>query len=245
MSLRLLPPAKKVPLLWERPEPAPPPGSVPLRWAAIARAAVSLADKKGLGAVTLRTVAAALKVDSKRLRERVFSKEELHELMVDAFYQELLADSLYGGDWRQILREVAQQSRRAVHKHLWFTDLQGPRFSMVPHALVYIDTTLDALADEPGFENIGSALRILQNVSAYATGAIVGEATEVRCERRFGKEWMEMRDTLGPYYRRRLATGRFARIVQAVEDPLGTSLDVLFDQGLEFMIDGIAARLSH
>ncbi|CAM4517344.1 TetR/AcrR family transcriptional regulator [Corallococcus exiguus] len=232
-------------MIWERPEPAHEPGTVPLRREAIARAAVSRADKKGLGAVSLRTVAAALKVDSKRLRGSVFSKEELHELMVDAFYRELVADSLYAGDWRQILREVAQQFRRAVHKHLWFTDLEGPRFSMVPHALVYTEVSLAALTDEPGFEDIGIAMRTLQNVGAYAGGAVQGESAEVRYGRRFGKAWMELRDTVGPYYQRMLESGRFPRTVQVVEDPVEMSLDAVFDQGLEFMLDGIAAKLSH
>jgi AcrR family transcriptional regulator len=237
--------AKKTPLIWERPEPAHPPGAISLRREAIARAAMSLADKKGLGAVSLRTVAARLKVDPKRLREHVFSKDEVHELMSDAFYRELVADSLFAGDWRQILREVAHQFRRAVHKHLWFTDLTGPRIAMVPHALVYTEGALAALVDEPGFEAIDVAMRTLQHVSAYAVGAVHGESDEVRYERRFGKAWMELLFTLGPYYRRMLESGRFPRTVQGAEAPMDMSLDAVFDQGLEFMLDGIAAKLPH
>ncbi|NRD57486.1 TetR/AcrR family transcriptional regulator [Corallococcus exiguus] len=243
MSLRLLPPVKTVPLLWERPEPAHLHGSVPLRRAAIAQAAVSLADKKGLGAVSLRTVAAALKVDSKRLRGFVYSKKELHELMADAVYREMVAAGPYQGDWRQILRDVAHRFRRAAHKHLWFTDLVGPRMSMVPHALVYVEASLAALGEEPGFKGSGNAMRALQNVSAYAAGAIQGESAEVRYERRFGKDWTELRDTVGPYYQRMLESGRFPRTVREVESPTETSLDAVFEQGLELMLDGIAARL--
>src|SRR3954470_10993059 len=73
-------------LVWERPEPPNRPVPAPLDRERIVRTAMGLADADGLEAVSLRKVAAALGVGPMRLYGYLDSKDELLDLMVDAFH---------------------------------------------------------------------------------------------------------------------------------------------------------------
>lgn len=70
---------------------------------AIVRAAITLADTDGLGAVSLRKVAAALDAGPMRLYGYLSTKQELLDLMVDAVYGEIMRDEPGGVDWRSAL----------------------------------------------------------------------------------------------------------------------------------------------
>ncbi|RKH04278.1 TetR/AcrR family transcriptional regulator [Corallococcus carmarthensis] len=244
MSPGRKPRAKRNTLIWERPEPAHRPRSVPLSREAIARTAVSLADKKGLDAVSLRTVATALKVDPKRLRGHVLSKEELLELMVDEVHAETAADGRPPGDWREVLRAFAHQSRHAALKHPWLVDLWGGRPQLGPHALAAREAALAALGDLPGFEDINTVLFALRTVGAYTMGAMQTEISELRYAFGSGKTQTQWRSTMMPYLQRMLATGQFPNVVRLTQDAADLPLDVEFEKGLDCVLDGIAARRS-
>ena len=107
-------------LVWERPEPPDRPVPAPLSRKRIVRAAIRLADADGLDAVSLRKVAAALDVGPMRLYGYIATKEELLDLMVDAIHAEIRPT---GDGWREVLRSVAETTRKAVHQHEWLADL--------------------------------------------------------------------------------------------------------------------------
>lgn len=244
MSPGRKPSAKKPPVVWERPEPAQRPPPVPLSREAIVQAAMGLADKEGLDAVSLRNVAAALEAGPMRLYGYVATKEELLELMVDEVYGEMAADGRLRGDWRKALRAVAHRMRRASRKHPWFTGLLGGRPHLGPHALAHLEAALAALGDTPGFEDIDTVMHALRTVNAYVIGAIQSEASELRSEVQSGKTKTEWQNATGPYLQRMLATGQFPMLARVMQDATHPPLDALFDQGLECVLDGIAARRS-
>jgi hypothetical protein len=47
----------------------------------------------------------------------------------------------------------------------------------------------------------------------------------------------------GPYLERRLATGRYPNLARVVEHATHPDADTTFDAGLDYVLDGIAARL--
>lgn len=243
MAQRQKPRAHDGTLVWERPEPvrsAP----EPLSRDRIVRAAIAIADAEGLASVSLRKVAAALDAGPMRLYGYMSTKEELLELMVDAVYGGMASADPVRGDWRKALRSMAHRTRRAAKEHRWFIDLLGGRLHLGPNALAHLEASLAALSDTPGFEDIDAVLQAVGTVNAYVIGAIRGEASELRAERESGMDKTQWQNASFPYLHRMLATGRFPTLAKVIEDATHRSSEVVFDNGLDCVLDGIAARLT-
>ncbi|MFH8981980.1 TetR/AcrR family transcriptional regulator [Streptomyces varsoviensis] len=237
-------------LVWERPEPRSRPKPSLLSRDRIVRAAVELADAGGLDAVSLREVAAALDTGPVRLYRYLSTEEELLDLMVDAVYGEIIAPepsagpASPGGDWRRDLRSHAHRSRVAALRHEWFADLLGGRPHLGPNALADFEASLAALRRAPGFEGIDTVLAAVDAVDAYLVGAVRKEVAEARAERTTGPDEQQWQAAAGPYIGRMLATGRYPTLSEAVVDAAARDADTVFDTGLTYVLDGIAARLS-
>lgn len=231
--------------IWERPEPANRPVPSPLSRERIVRAAIASADEGGLDSVSLRKVAVALEAGPMRLYGYLSSKEELLELMVDAVYGEMLPAARPGGEWRDALRAIARRMRQAAREHGWFAALLGGRLHLGPNALAHQEATFAALSGTPGFADIDVAMQALRIANAYVIGAIRVEAGERRAEIESGMDKAQWRTATGPYMHRMLATGRFPHLARVLREATNPSADVEFDQGLDRVLDGIAARLPH
>ena len=229
-------------LIWDRPEPPSRPALTPLSRERIVAAAIGLADADGLPAVSLRKVAAVLDAGPMRLYGYLSTKEELLDLMVDAVYAEIPGPE--AGDWRSALRALAHQLRDATHRHPWFADLVGGRPSLGPHSMAHMEKAVSALAGEPGFEDVDVVMRVVNVVTAYAIGAIRKEVADLRAEVSSGLDERQWQRTVGPYLTRLLATGRYPNLVRVVRDAAHPSRDVVFDEGLDYVLDGVAARLA-
>jgi len=226
-------------LIWERPEPPSRPALTPLSRERIVAAAIALADADGLAAVSLRKVAAELDAGPMRLYGYLSTKEELLDLMVDAVYGEIPPPE--AGDWRVALRSIAHGLRDAVHRHPWFVDLLGGRPSLGPHMLAHMEAALAAL---DGLGHIDITMRVYHAVTAYAIGAIRNEIADQRAEATSGMDERQWRRSIGPYFTRVLATGRYPTITKMVRDATHLSPDAVFDAGLDYVLAGVAARLA-
>ncbi len=226
-------------LLWERSEPAIRPAPSPLSREKIVRAAVAIADSDGLAAVSLRKVGASLDAGPMRLYGYLSTKEELLDLMIDAVYGEIASMGPIDGDWRSILRTIARHTRQACHAHTWFIDLLGGRPHLGPNALAFLETSLAALNNAPGFEHIDVCMRAIGTVNAYAVGAIRSESSELKS----GLNKAEWQKAWWPYLERRIATERFPMLAKVVRDASHPSPDAVFNGGLDTVLDGVAAQL--
>jgi len=224
-------------LVWERPEPPERPVPAPLSRERIVRTAISLADADGLAAVSLRKVAAALDVGPMRLYGYIATKEELLELMVDAVYAEIRPA---GDGWREVLRSLAEAVRQAAHRHEWFADLIGGRPHLGPHTLASGEAVV------AGMEGVGvdTIVPVIAAVNAYVIGAVRREITELRAERATGTDQKQWQAAYGPYLQRTFATGRFPALATVVRDGPHLSADQTFRTGLDYLLDGIQARIS-
>lgn len=224
-------------LVWERPEPPNRPVLAPLSRERIVRAAISLADADGLEAVSLRKVAGALEVGPMRLYGYIDTKDELLDLMVDAVYAEIRPA---GDGLRAVLRSLAETTRKAVHQHEWLADLIGGRPQLGPHALA----GGEAVAAEMDGLDLDTIVPAIAAINAYVIGAVRREITERRAERASGMDKQQWQAAFGPYLERTFATGRFPALETVVRD--GPHLDAkqTFRTGLDFLLDGIEARIS-
>ncbi|WP_208036184.1 TetR/AcrR family transcriptional regulator [Streptomyces cyanogenus] len=224
-------------LVWERPEPPDRPVPAPLSRERIVRAAIRLADADGLEAVSLRKVAAELGVGPMRLYGYIATKEELLDLMVDAVHAEIRPA---GDGWREVLRSLAETTRQAVHRHEWLADLIGGRPRLGPHALARGEAVLAAMADV----DVDTVVPVVAAVDAYVIGAVRREITERRAERATGMDKKQWQAAFGPYLQRVFATGRFPALASVVRDGPHLDADQTFQTGLDFLLDGIEARIS-
>ncbi|KAF2782245.1 MULTISPECIES: TetR/AcrR family transcriptional regulator C-terminal domain-containing protein [unclassified Streptomyces] len=224
--------------VWDRPEP--PNRPVPLDRERIVAAAVALADEGGLTAVSLRKVAARLDAGPMRLYGYISTKDELFDLMVDAVYAEILPGE-QPGDWREALRVLAHRTRRSALRHEWLADLLGGRPALGPNGLAVSESTLAAL---DGLADVDTVMRAVETVSAYFTGAIRREVTDLRAERATGLSKSEWQRARGPHVTRMLATGRFPALAKAVYDGTHVDAEESFATGLEWVLDAVAARLA-
>ena len=224
-------------LVWERPEPSDRPVLAPLSRERIVRAAIRLADADGLAAVSLRKVAAELDAGPMRLYGYIDTKEELLELMLDAVHAEIQPA---GDDWRQALRSLAEATRQAAHRHEWFADLIGGRPQLGPNTLA----SGNAVAAAMHGVDLDTVVPAIAAVSAYVIGAVRKEIAERRAERASGADLRQFQAAFGPYLERTFATGRFPALATIVRDGPHLSADETFRIGLDFLLDGIEARIS-
>ena len=223
-------------VVWERPEPPERPTPAPLSRERIVRAAIRLADADGLDAVSLRKVAAALDVGPMRLYGYLATKEELLDLMLDAVYAEIRPA---GDGWREVLRSVAEATRKAVHRHEWLADLIGGRPQLGPHAMARGEAVLAAMDGV----DVDVVMPIVSAVDAYVIGAVRREMAERRAERSTGMDQRQWQAAYGPYLMRAFATGRYPALETVVRDAVHLDADQTFQTGLGFLLDGIAVGL--
>jgi AcrR family transcriptional regulator len=227
--------------VWDRPEP--PARPEPLDRERIVATAVALADGGGLEEVSLRKVAAALDVGPMRLYGYISTKQELFDLMVDEAYAEILpadpAELPVG--WREALDLIAHGTRRAALRHEWLADLLGGRPSLGPNGLAVTEARLAAF---DGVAGIDTALRAVETVSAYTTGAIRREIAKLRAERATGLSESEWQRASGPYVTRLLATGRYPALARVVHEGAEVDAEESFTTGLDWLLDAVAARLA-
>lgn len=203
----------------------------PLSREAVVNAAVAIADREGLEAVSLRNVAAALDAGPMRLYGHVDSKEALLLLMVDFVYGEL--ERPISGDWREALRVVARALRSAAGEHPWFIGLLGGRPNLGENAFAYMEACLAALS----FADIDYTLDALRLVKAYAIGAIQTEASELAG----GQDRQEWQQDSWARVQTLLATGRYPMMARVVSEAAHPGND--FERGLERILAGIGAGL--
>ncbi|GAB3133480.1 TetR/AcrR family transcriptional regulator [Amycolatopsis sp. NPDC004378] len=224
-------------VVWERPEPPERPVPAPLSRERIVAAAIRLADADGLAAVSLRKVAAKLDVGPMRLYGYIDTKEELLDLMVDAIQSEIRPA---GDGWREVLRSLAEQTRRAAHRHEWLADLLGGRPQIGPNALARGEAVVTAL-DGVGVDDV---MPVIDAVNAYVIGAVRREITERRTARTSGMDKRQWQATYGPYLTRTFASGQFPAMAKVIHDAVHLDADQTFALGLDCLLDGIAGRLA-
>ncbi|MFV8131758.1 TetR/AcrR family transcriptional regulator [Streptomyces syringium] len=229
--------------LWERLERPAPTRAAALTPQRIAAAAVAIADVEGLDAVTMRRLATTLGVAPMAAYRYVSGKDDILALMVDLVSGELEVPT--GTDWRQSMRALALNTRDLMLEHPWLARLSEPQavLELTPNRMAVTERALTAL-DGLGLD-ADTMMSVLQTVAAYAYGSTHSEIAVRQLMQ--GQGWTsgdEVRTALAPQMMWLMNTGRYpaylryAQGAQRKDDARWR-----FETGLDYVLDGIAARI--
>src|SRR6266849_6685762 len=153
-----------------RTDPAAKPRT-PLSRERVLQAAIDLADKGGLGALSMRKVAQDLGVEAMSLYTHVRNKEDILNGMVDVVFSEIDVPS--SPDWWTAMRQRAISARQALLRHPWAIGLMESRVQPGPATLRHHDSVLRNLR-EAGF-SIDTAAHAYSVLDSYIYGFTLNE----------------------------------------------------------------------
>src|SRR4051794_5473899 len=110
----------------------------------VLRGAVAVADRGGLAALTIRSLADELGVKPMTVYSYVKSKEEILDGIVDIVFAQIELPTV-GGDWRTELTRRARSARGVLRAHSWAIPLLESRTSPGPASLRHHDAVLGVL----------------------------------------------------------------------------------------------------
>ena len=119
------------------PSPTPPPRT-PLTRDRVVRAAIGLADRGGLQALTMRRLGAELGVQAMSLYKHVSSKDRLLDEIVEEIFGGIEVAGLEAG-WQEAMRLRAHATRLALRAHPWAIGLLESRGTTGPASTRYVD----------------------------------------------------------------------------------------------------------
>lgn len=203
---------------------------------AIVRAGVEIADRDGLDAVSIRSVAAELGVRPMSLYGHVASKDDLLDLMFD----QLAGESVLGDElpehWRSALEAIAWRTREQGLAHPWSIELLAERIQLGPNTLRVLDEWIKAVA--PLSVSTETAWNIATAVNDYT----VGYVTRVTAQRRavpsdpeVAREWTS---TVNDYLTERAESGDHPHVAPLLRHGFAARPDN-FETGLAWLLDTI------
>ena len=215
-------------LIWLRPErstrgPAPTHSR-----AAIAAAAIALADAEGVAGVSMRKIAAALGAGTMSLYNYVPKKEHLFDLMLDAVAGEVALPDAPSGDPRADLKEFARQHLAAMRRHPWVPALLLTRTTIGPNSLRHVEYFLAVVADldESGAAKMELFAMLNSSISLFA---------QWEANQRAAGGTERWRAELAAYLGAAVAGGDFPHLAAAFASGGNPDVDPdsLFDRGID------------
>jgi AcrR family transcriptional regulator len=146
----------------------------PLTRDRVLRVAVTLADERGIGALSMRKLGQALGVEAMSLYNHVASKSDLLDGMIDAVFAEIDLPSGQEG-WKPAMRRRAISARQALARHRWAIGLMESRSSPGPATLRHHDAVLGCLR-HAGFP-VELAAHAYSLLDSYIYGFALQEAS--------------------------------------------------------------------
>ena len=116
----------------------------PLSRERVLRAAVDLADREGIDAVSMRRLGQELGVEAMALYRHVRDKGDILDGATDAVVAEIEAGEP-GGDWKASMRDLALAARQVMLRHPWAPQAIFDSMAVGPATLRHIDRVLRIL----------------------------------------------------------------------------------------------------
>ena len=209
---------------------------MPLTRQAVVDAAVVLADRDGVGALSMRRLAQDLGVEAMSLYHHVRNKSDLLDGLVDAVFASIAVPPAALG-WREAMRQRALSARAVLRAHPWATPLLESRTSPGPATLRHRDAVLGVLRS-CGF-SVPLAASAYSLLDAYVYGFVLQE-TSLPFEST--PELVEVADSmLAPF-----PDGAYPHLAEMVTEHAlspGYSYAAEFEIGLDLILDALARRL--
>ena len=189
----------------------------------ILRAAIAMADREGVDAITMRGLGSELGVEGMALYRHFANKDELIESMIDLLVGDITAPPA-GGPWRSAIRAQALSAREVFGARRWAQRLLATRLVLGPGTLGHIEAVTRVLRDA------GFSYR-LQHNTMHVLGARI-----------FGFTQEPFDDALTPE-----AVRRFVALIRAGDYPamkdalphVRHEADAEFEFGLDLVLDAL------
>ncbi|MEV4073906.1 TetR/AcrR family transcriptional regulator [Nonomuraea fuscirosea] len=146
----------------------------PLSRNLVLEAAVQVADRGGIEAVTMRRVAQELGVEAMSLYHHVPNKDAILDGVVDVVFTEIELPAAGCADWRDAIRARAGSARAVLARHTWALGLMDSRRNPGLATLRHHNAVLGVLR-EAGF-SLPMAAHAISLVDSYVAGYVLQEA---------------------------------------------------------------------
>jgi AcrR family transcriptional regulator len=209
----------------------------PLSRERVLGAAVALADRGGIGALSMRKLAQELGVEAMSLYHHVAGKDAILDGLIDIVFSEI---ELPSGrtDWKDAMRQRAISAREALRRHPWATSLMESRPTPGPANLRHHDAVLGIL------RNAGFSIELAAHAYSLLDAYIYGFALQEN-SLPFGtpEETAEVAQTIMAEF----AAGTYPHLTEiAVEHVLQPGYDYgnEYQFGLDLILDGLDRALT-
>ena len=145
----------------------------PLTRDRILRAAVTLADEQGLGALTMRRLGAALDVEAMSLYKHVDGKDAILDGMVEVVIAAIDTPAR-PTPWKAAMRQRAVSARTVLSRHSWAIGLIESRGLAVTATTRYVDAVIGCL--RAGGFSIQAAAHAFWLLDSFVYGHVLQEA---------------------------------------------------------------------
>lgn len=203
-----------------------------LRRDRVLRAAVGVADRDGIEALTMRRLGQELGVEAMSLYNHVANKDEVLDGIVDVVVAEIDVPPP-GTHWRTAMRQRAISAHEVLLAHPWAATLITSRFSIGPGMTRYLDATLGRLR-EGGF-SVDGALDAWNALDSHIYGFTLQElglpfAVEESAQ--------VSADVLADF-----AVDDYPHLAEVMEQIMASGRDEDFTFGLDLLLDGLERAL--
>jgi AcrR family transcriptional regulator len=215
--------------------PSPEPRA-PLNRERVLAAAVSLADERGLEALTMRELGLTLGVEAMSLYNHVANKDDILDGMVDLVVAEIDLPS-DADEWREAMRARAVSAQAVFSRHPWAAGLIDSRESSGPARLRYFDWVIGTLR-RAGF-SLETTVRAFSLLDSYIYG--------------FGRQQLNMSagsdmepEEMAEAFLRAIPADEYPHLRElVVEQAMSTGYDegADFAFGLDLILDGLERLL--
>jgi AcrR family transcriptional regulator len=212
----------------------------------IARAAIAVADRSGLPALSMRRLADDLGVTAMSLYTYVPGKAELLDVMLDAVYGETARPDDVPGGWRERLRLIARENWALYHRHPWMLQVATTRPVLGPNLVAKYDYELRAI-DGLGLTDIEMDMTIA-TLGDFVHGAVRAAIAKAQAPQQTGQSedewWAAFQPLLEKVYDPlRFPTATRVGAAAGEEFQAASAPERTFDFGLERLLDGVAALI--
>lgn len=197
-------------------------------------AAVALADREGIGALTMRKLADELGVEAMSLYHHVANKEEILDGMVDMVFAEIDLPRCDVG-WKAAMRERGRSVRAALNRHPWSISIMESRTAPGPATLRHHDAVIGCCR-AAGF-SLSMTAHAFSMIDSYIYGFVM---QEVNLPFDNGDDLHDLADSMEPLF----AAGNYPHFIEFVTGHAlqpGYAYGDEFDFGLDLILEGLEA----
>ncbi|WP_283135892.1 TetR/AcrR family transcriptional regulator [Rhizohabitans arisaemae] len=213
---------------------SPPPQ--PLNRALVLEAAIRVADRGGVEAITMRRVAREVGVEAMSLYHHVPNKDAILDGVVDMVFAAIELPGAECEDWREATRARASSARAVLSRHSWALGLMDSRRNPGPATLRHHDAVLGVLR-RAGF-TLPLAVHAVSLIDSYIAGFVLQAANLPIATPD------DVEEVAGGILER-LPTGVFPYLTEVIVDHmLGHGYDHTgeFGYGLDLILDALEDR---